>query len=161
MDIQSRVVRGEFWHGVGTEAAWRVLMHGGGLRLPEANEHAHDPGDYGLAVYFTDLKARALPYAARVGGRPALVRCKIELENALIFDWRSGSPLDPKHPTNVQTEFFEALYGNPVRGVPEARHGLADVGHVLPRVIGHWDGESLRPRMSRLRRHLTALEGHL
>lgn len=126
MDIQSRVVRGEFWHGVGTEAAWRVLMHGGGLRLPEANEHAHDPGDYGLAVYFTDLKARALPYAARVGGRPALVRCKIELENALIFDWRSGSPLDPKHPTNVQTEFFEALYGNPVRGVPEARRAAAE-----------------------------------
>jgi hypothetical protein len=125
MDLDSRIVNGWFWHGVGTEAGWKVLMNGGGLRLPEPNGHAHDPGDYGHAVYFTNSKARARPYAARIDGWLALIKCEIALENALIFDWRKGSALDPKHPTNEQTEFFERLCGNPVHGTPEERRTAA------------------------------------
>lgn len=126
MDLQSRPVKGAYWHGVGTKAVWEILMAGGGLRLPEPNGHAHDPGDYGLGVYFTDSMARAKTYAARVGDRLALTWCKIELANALVFDWRTGSALDPAHPTNVQTEFFERLFGNPIHGTPEERRTAAE-----------------------------------
>lgn len=126
MDIQSRVVTGAFWHGM-SEAAWHVVSHGGGLRLPEPGEHKHDPGDYGLAVYFTDCKAKAKTYAARlVGDKLALVLCRIELENAVVFDWREGSALDTKHPTNQQTDFFEKLYGDPIHGSPEDRRRVAE-----------------------------------
>jgi hypothetical protein len=126
MDLHSKVVIGTYWHGVATEAAWLVLSHGGGLRLPAPGEHAHDPGDYGLAVYLTDVKARAKSYATRVGGKLTLLECRVHLENALVFDWREGSALDPKHPMNVQTDFFERLYGDPIHGSPEDRRRVAE-----------------------------------
>ena len=127
MDLHSKIVTGTFWHGLGTEAAWLAVSSGGALRLPEPGAHAHDPGDYGLGVYLTDSQVRAATYAARVKGRvAAVVKCRVELENAVIFDWRTGSGLDRSHPTNVLTEFFEKLYGNPVRGTPEDRRAAAE-----------------------------------
>lgn len=125
MDLNSKVVIGRFWHGVATEASWLVLSHGGGLRLPAPCGHAHDPGDYGLAVYLTDCKAKAKSYATRVGGKLTLVQCRVHLENAVVFDWRAGSALDPKHPMNVLTAFFEKLYGDPIHGTPEDRRRVA------------------------------------
>lgn len=129
MDIQSRVVIGGYWHGVGTVAGWDVLKWGGGLRLPEPGAHVHDPGDYGLAVYLTDCKPKAETYAVPLldtKGYRALVQVQVELENALVFDWREGTAIDPEHPTNVQTDFFEALFGDPIHGSPEERRRVAE-----------------------------------
>ncbi|MGH8898797.1 MAG: hypothetical protein ACRDZ4_17690, partial [Egibacteraceae bacterium] len=96
---------------------------GGPLRLPD--RHAHDPGDYGLAVYLTSVPERARTYALRAETGHTLVQVDIELTNALFLDWRKGSALDPKHPGNEVLDFFTARWGNPVRGTPEERRVVA------------------------------------
>lgn len=125
MDLKSKPVAGTFWHGVGRPEGWAALLRGESLRLPELGQHAHDPGDYGLAVYLTNQRGRARNYAGRYEGLLAMVRVEVELTNAISLDWRTGRALDPKHPCNQVIDLFTRRWGCPIQGTPERRHEAA------------------------------------
>lgn len=113
----------EMWHGVGTLEAWERLKAGHPMEIPA--RYTHDPGDYGRAVYFTDLQCRAVAYAMRHEGKRLLVQVTVDVKKPLVIDWRKGSALDKQHPANLMLEMLENRFGDPVKGVPEVREAVA------------------------------------
>ena len=116
----------EMWHGVGSLEVWKRLEGGHLMEIPA--QYTHDPGDYGRALYFTDLQLRAKAYAARHDDKRLLVQVTLELVKPLVIDWRPGgaaAALDKRHPANLMLEMLENRFGNPVQGVPEIREAVA------------------------------------
>lgn len=116
----------EMWHGVGSLEVWKRLKDGRPMEIPE--QYTHDPGDYGRALYFTDLQLRAKAYAATHEGKRLLVQATLELMKPLVIDWRpggAGSALDPQHPANLMLQLLEERFGDPVKGAPEVREAIA------------------------------------
>ncbi len=94
------------------------------MEIPE--KYTHDPGDYGRALYFTDLQSRARAYAAEHEKKRLLVQATIKLKKPLVIDWRSGgSALDEGHPANLMLRLLEDRFGDPVKGIPEVREAVA------------------------------------
>lgn len=111
------------WHGVATPESWRRICKGDGLKLPTPGQHAHDVGDYGLAVYLSTSLSRAKVYAHRVEGGWAVVRARVELERAILMNWREGAPRMAQFEGAAWDTINELsrLYGDPVRGTDDAR----------------------------------------
>lgn len=107
------------WHGVSGAEAWKAICEGEGLRLP--TRHAHDVGDYGRAVYFTNSLVRAKIYSKRLNGHYPIVRAYVRLKNALVLDWSKGQAMHPESPAFQIVEELRRRYGDPLHGTDESR----------------------------------------
>lgn len=112
------------WHGVGSGESWKRISSGEGLKLPSqhGHAHAHDIGDWGHGVYFTDSLIRARIYARPFpDGTVPLVQALVSLDNAILINWRVGTAMDPKHPAYPMVNKLRDLFGDTLHGGDAAR----------------------------------------
>lgn len=108
------------WHGMAEPEAYEAVCTGRETLKISGDAFAHDPGDFGRAVYLTEEKAVAKAYAATIGRTRAVVRAKARLERAIWLDFRKKR--------DEAWRFLEemtARHGDTVRGGREERLAAA------------------------------------